>query len=60
MQFINGKQESVEQFRIRRCNNIIKAFIDDEVPMQLWKLQKLAGIDKIMFNEIKDKLEYTR
>lgn len=58
IQFIHSKQESVEQFRIRRCNNIIKAFINDEVPMQLWKIQKLAGINKIAFNEIKDKLVY--
>ncbi|MDF2503027.1 TnsD family transposase [Clostridium sp.] len=58
IQFVHSKQESVEQFRIRRCNNIIKTFIDDEIPMQLWKIQKLAGINKIAFNEIKDKLVY--
>jgi hypothetical protein len=58
IQFVHTKQESAEQFRIRRCNNIIKTFIDEETPMQLWEIQKLAGINKIAFNEIKDKLVY--
>mgnify|MGYP001003488674 CR=1 FL=1 len=56
MRIIHIEQESAEQFRIRRCNNIIKTFIDNKLPVQSWKVQKLAGIDSQIFNEIKDKL----
>ena len=54
MQFIHSKQESVEQFRIRRCNNTIKTFIDNELPVRLWKVIRLAGINSDIFMEIKD------
>ncbi len=59
IQLIHSKHESVEQFRIRRCNNIIKSFIDDDKPIQLWKIQKIAGIDSSDFNRIKNKLNYS-
>jgi len=58
IQFIQNKQESVEQFRIRRCNRIIKSFREDEKPMQLWKVQRIAGIDSSDFNSIRSKLNF--
>jgi hypothetical protein len=57
--FIQQNQESVEDFRIRRLNNIIQSFIDSDIPLQLWKVQKIAGVDKIIFDKIKEKLVMT-
>ncbi len=55
--FIENNKESVEQFNIRKCKNIIESFINDDLPIQLWKVQRLAGIDTSDFYEIKDKLD---
>jgi len=56
--FIQNNQESVEQFRIRRCNNIIEIFKEDGKPIQLWKVKKIAGIDSAEFNKLIEKLDY--
>jgi len=54
--FIQNNQETVEKFRIRRVNNIITHFIDNDIPIQVWKVIRLAGINSKIFMEIKDRL----
>jgi predicted nucleotidyltransferase len=56
---IESNKETVEQFNIRKCNNIIKSFINDDKPIQLWKVQKIAGIDSSEFIRIKNKLNFS-
>ena len=55
--FLQQNQETVEDFRIRRFNNIIKSFIEKDIPIQLWKVLRLASINSADFMEIKDKLK---
>lgn len=55
--FLQQNQETVEDFRIRRFNNIIKSFIENDIPIQLWKVLRLASINSADFMEIKDKLK---
>ena len=55
--FIQNNQESVEDFRIRRLNDIIQYFIETDIPIQLWKVLRLASINSADFMEIRDKLK---
>lgn len=56
IQFIQENQESVKQFRIRKCNNIIEKFEEEDKSLQLWRIQKMAAISASEFNEIISKL----
>ncbi len=50
--------ESVEQFQIRRCYKIIdKMICDGEVPLNLWRIQRPAGLKSRDFQKIRPILE---
>ncbi|QFG01262.1 transposase [Psychrobacillus glaciei] len=54
---LNEINESVQDFQIRRCFNVIDQLLEDDEPIALWKVQKMGAVKLHHFNEIKLKLE---
>lgn len=54
--YLNSIYETIEEFQIRRCKKLIDNKLNNEEPIQLWKIQRLAGIRTNTFNKIKNEL----
>lgn len=54
--YLNKIIETVENFQLRRCRNIIDAKLKDEEDIKLWKVQRDAGIRTKDFKKIKTKV----
>ncbi|PPA93922.1 TnsD family Tn7-like transposition protein [Brevibacillus laterosporus] len=50
-------KESVQQFQIRRCKQLIDQMIIHQEPVILWKVQRIGGIKSYHFHHIKPLLE---
>lgn len=46
--------ESVEEFQLRRCKNLIDSKIQDNQDIKLWQIQRFAGIRRDDFEKIKE------
>jgi hypothetical protein len=49
--------ETVEEFQLRRIEQIIKSLIEKELPIKLWEIQRLAGLRGDYFQRLKPKIE---
>ena len=55
--FLQNSKESVDEFRLRRCKKIIDEKFRNNSKIQLWKLQKMAGIRNKDFNVIDNEIK---
>lgn len=56
-QYLTEIIETVEQFQLRRCKNIIDIKIRNDENIRLWEIQRIAGIRTIAFEKLKIELE---
>lgn len=54
--YLKDITETVEEFQIRRCKNIIDNKLQKDKEIKLWEIQRLAGIRTKDFNKIKGKI----
>lgn len=55
--YIGTVIESVRAFQIRRCKWIIDRLIENDEKIVMWKIQRIAGIRGVAFNEIAAEIE---
>jgi hypothetical protein len=55
-EYLREITETVEEFQIRRCKNIIKNKMDKGEEIRLWEIQRIAGIRSEAFNSLKPTL----
>ncbi|AKA71488.1 TnsD family Tn7-like transposition protein [Clostridium scatologenes] len=55
--YLNEIAESVEQFQIRRCKQIIDNKLAEEQPIKLWEVQRKAGIRTKAFKKLTKELQ---
>ncbi|MDM5250813.1 TnsD family Tn7-like transposition protein [Lysinibacillus sp. G4S2] len=56
-QLLNEITESIQEFQFRRCYKVIDDLLDNNVPVLLWQVQRIAAIKKHHFHEMKPQLE---
>ena len=54
--FLNDVCENVQQFRLRRCKYVVDTFIRNEDKIQLWRVQRIAGIRTKDFSSLKEQV----
>lgn len=55
--YIGTVVESVRAFQLRRCKWIIDRLIENDERVVMWKIQRMAGIRRLAFNEISAEIE---
>ena len=56
-QLLQQITESVQDFQLRRCYKIIDELLQNNEPILLWQVQRVAAIKSHHFHEIKPILE---
>lgn len=54
--FIHKVSETKQQFQIRRSQIILQRMKEEDLPLIVWKIQREAGLRKVDYELIKDKL----
>lgn len=54
--FLNEVCENVQQFQLRRCKYVVDTFIRSEEKVQLWRVQRIAGIRTKDFCSLKEEV----
>ncbi|WML36201.1 TnsD family transposase [Clostridium sp. OS1-26] len=54
--YLKDITETVEEFQIRRCKNIIDNKLQKDEDIKLWEIQRLAGIRTKDFKKVKEKI----
>ncbi|MEC1305426.1 TnsD family Tn7-like transposition protein [Lysinibacillus capsici] len=57
LQLLQEIAESVQDFQLRRCYKLIDEFLENNEPIFLWQVQRVAAIKSYHFHEIKPLLE---
>jgi len=55
-EFINTVSETIQDFQLRRCKYIVQRMKEEGLPLLDWRIQREAGLRKIDYDFIKDKL----
>ncbi|MFL0196116.1 TnsD family transposase [Clostridium sp. WILCCON 0269] len=56
-EYLDEITESVEQFQIRRCKQVIDKKLKEEEPIKLWEVQRKAAIRNEVFKKLTGKLQ---
>ena len=59
-EYLDSTCESVEAYQIRRCKHVIRKLEEEGKEVREWKVQRIAGIRKKRFEEIKSNLSCRR
>lgn len=52
--YLNQIVETVEEFQVRRCKNIVDDKLENKDNIKLWEIQKIAGVRNKDFEKIKE------
>ncbi len=55
--YVKSVSQTVEEYQIERCLQIIRKFIEKDLLLKQWKLLRLAGLTKERFFKIKERLK---
>lgn len=55
--YIEGVSQTVEEYQVQRCLQIIQTYIENNQPLPKWKMLRMAGLTEERFRKIKDILK---